>query len=263
MTDRGNSILIYGRSKLGKTVDTAYAFQRAFWILTEPGALVSVPACLGYMPKHKIEILDISSPYMEAKGAIEKHVLPGIKSGAISSVVIDTASELTDRMLGAELERVKDPRQAYQSVTNNFKRLIRMILKEKAWVIAICHESAPSTDDSGAFHPGGPLFPGKGLIQSVPSLFDTILRADVEMGRRVYRCDPLSPLWRMGDRSNVTTSVQPMELAVLVFKMLHPGQVPPPGTVKQIIGGETAPMVGAATAPVAGAATAPVVGAKG
>lgn len=242
--ERG-SVLIYGPTKIGKTLDACHAFRtkskRPFVLLAEPDGLASVESNLGWMPDH-YELKDLQNPFVEAMKAIDTRVVPAIKSKRYSCVVIDTGSEMASRFLDAHAEyKTDNPLKLYPIVTRQFRLIVRKVLTAGLWCCMICHEQEPRDNELSGFRRGGPALPGN-LVEGVPSMFSLILRAGLEVSSdgesfdRVYRCNPLSPRWVMGDRYSVAKGEQPMDLRPLIFRMLNPGlQVPafPPKPIRQ------------------------------
>lgn len=230
----GVSILIYGDSGIGKSTDVAYVYRRAVWLLTEPGGLVPAEQCIGHVPEHVCPLYDIDNPDRELRDVVENHVVPLACAGKISSVVLDTGSELADRMVAAWKARKMDVRQVFGRINDEFLTAIRRLINLKELgldIVCICHEIGPERDDDGNLLRGGPLMPGKKLPRTLPPKFDIVLRAaiSVDIGNkgRVYCCDPLDPSYIMKDRWGVTGAVQPMELAPIIYRIKNPGKEPP------------------------------------
>jgi len=226
------TILIYGKTKVGKTLDAAYTFgKNGYFILSEPDGLASVEANLGFMPDH-YELVNTTNPYSEITQHLQKVLLPLIKKGQIKCVIFDTGSEFADRLLSVELDNVgSDARRAYPQVYRKFTSVIRTILLSGAWVVMLCHQKIADPENDRM---GGPLLPGR-LVESIPSQFSLILRAaikDTPTGReRMYFCDPKDPDWLMGDRYGAAYEEQPMELRAIMWRVAHPGEDTPPETL--------------------------------
>jgi hypothetical protein len=218
------TLLIYGKTKVGKTLDVCYTFGKsAFVILSEPDGLASVEANLGFMPEH-FELTNIANPYVEVMALLQKDVLPRIKLGKIKCVIFDTGSEFADRILSVELEKAgADKRRAYQPMYQMFTNVVRTILLAGAWTVMVCHEKIGDAENDRR---GGPLLPGR-LVESVPSQFSLILRAVVRNGQRMYVCEPLDPDWITGDRYGACFDEQPMELRAIMWRIAHPGEDTP------------------------------------
>lgn len=236
--NEGVSILIYGQSGIGKSTDVGYALRKAAWLQTEPGGLIPVVRCVGYTPQNVITLFDAVNPERELRNAVDT-VLNKARSGHVSTIVLDTGSEITERMVGSYMKKNADGRMAYGKLMINVIEIVQKVIAAGVWFVCICHELPPEVDErTGNKLRGGPLFPGKKLPRSMPPKFDLVLRAttDKKVGsqaKRVYRCDPLDGDYIMKDRFGVTREVQPMELAPIVFRILHPGKEVPPALLEK------------------------------
>lgn len=233
----GHSILIYGDSGIGKSTDVANAFRKAAWILTEPGGLDPATRCLEYEPHPVYELFDVKQPEKEFNTLLNSTIIPKAESGEIRVVVLDTASEIADRIITSWIDKGMDTRQAYGKIVGEVLTPIRRLISltpQGVWFICICHEIGPEKEEkTGNLLRGGPLMPGKRLPRQLPPKFNLVLRAavssDIGEETRVYRCNPTDPHFIMKDREGVVPREMPMELAPIVFRLLHPGQEPPEG----------------------------------
>ena len=229
------TIAVYGRTKIGKTVDVNRCFQRAVTIETERGATTSVRAFLGREPL-RIGCFSITDPEAEVDRVIEGVLPEAVKKHGLSAAILDTGSELADRIFVVEAVRCGNNGMVlYPRVGSIFKTILRKLLALNLWVIAIFHEREPNTIQ-GRFSRGGPKLPGK-LVEDAPGLFDTILHATIASGggmdldggsgaQRVYRCDPLSSEWVAGDRFNATLPEQPMDLRPIMYRAMRRAEPP-------------------------------------
>lgn len=227
------TILVYGKTKIGKTVDVQYTFgENGYTLNYEPDGLSSVEANLGFVPPYH-ELISITNPYGETMEHLNKVVIPQIKSGKIKCVIMDTGSEFADRLLSVELGSVgQDARRAYPLVYQKFTTVMRTVLQSGAWFVMICHQKIADPENDRM---GGPLLPGR-LVESVPSQFSLILRAAMKnttTGReRVYYCDPLDPDFLMGDRYGAAFAEQPMELKAIMWRIANPEGTTPEELLK-------------------------------
>ena len=225
----GVSILIYGESGIGKSTDVGYALRKAAWLLTEPGGLIPVIRCIGYTPSIIHTLFDSKDPEGELRRAINREILPGIHSGEIRTVVLDTGSEIASRMEGAFGRRFTHGQQVYREIADVFVDIINILTTQGIWFVMICHEVPPELDKLGKKLRGGPLLPGKKLPRRVPPKFDMVLRATVKEGalvedhERIYECNPLVMDYITKDRFGVTLPEQPMELAPIIWRIKNPG----------------------------------------
>jgi hypothetical protein len=231
------TIAIYGPTKIGKTLDVCHCFRNALVLLTERGGLDSVQSNLGYTPDH-VKLMSIENPFKEAIDALDGAVKKALSTGKYKSIVLDTGSELADRLLDPLMTRHhNDARRAYPECYRQFKAIIRRLMAwSNLWLVVIFHEAKPKTTEN-KYEKGGPKLPGA-LTEDVPSLFSTILRATYgDADDRVYQCDALSSQCIMGDRFGVADLEQPMDLRPLVWQMAFPDKpVPafPPKPIRKV-----------------------------
>lgn len=234
-TDKG-TIAIYGRTKIGKTVDANRCFQKALVVETERGATNSVRAFLR-RDVLRVKAFSIDEPEEEINRVITSVLPEAIAKHGVTAVILDTGSELADRIFVVEAKRCGNNGMVlYPRVGSVFKTILRKILALDVWVVAIFHEREPGSIQ-GRFSRGGPKLPGR-LVEDAPGLFDMILHATLTSGavsdnldgatgrRRVYRCDPLDAEWVSGDRYNAALDEQPMDLRPIMFRAIR-GTEPP------------------------------------
>jgi hypothetical protein len=227
------TVLIYGKTKCGKTLDVAWTFgENGYWLNYEPDGLASVESNLGFVPPYH-ELVSLTNPYGETLEHLTKVVLPQVKQGKIKCVIMDTGSEFADRLLSVELGVVgQDARRTYPLVYQKFATIMRTALQSGAWFVMICHQKLADQENDRM---GGPLLPGR-LVESVPSQFSLILRAaikDTPKGReRVYFCDPEDPYFLMGDRYGAAYIEQPMELKPIMWRVANPDGITPDELLK-------------------------------
>ncbi len=192
---------------------------------------------IGYTPPLVITLFDDVNPRAELMKARDQAV-ELVKKKEVSTIVLDTGSEIADRMVHAASKRYANKMQVYGEVYVEFTDVIRtfVALTETygLWFVCICHDIGPVVDDKTRLRlRGGPLLPGTKLPRAIPPKFDLVLRADVEDDlterKRVYRCDPMDRDYIMKDRFGVTQDVQPMELKPLIFKIMYPDLEVPEG----------------------------------
>jgi len=225
------------------TTDVAWTFRKAAWLQTEPGGLIPVARAIGYTPPLVITLFDDVNPRAELMRARDQAV-ELVKEKKVTSIVLDTGSEIADRMVQAASKRYTNKMQVYGEIYVEFNDIIRtfVALTETygLWFICICHDIGPVVDEKTRQRlRGGPLLPGTKLPRAIPPKFDMVLRAavhdDLTERRRVYLCDPMDPDYIMKDRFGVAGDIQPMELKPLIFKILHPNDpVPEEARTKQL-----------------------------
>lgn len=217
------SILIWGPTKVGKTLDVHHALPNAITLLSEPDGLSSVETSLGYTPPH-IPLVSIDAPYVEAMQHIGRTIIPAVQAGQFGAVIIDTLSELALRLQAAHSEKVtSDPRKLYPAIALQVGTIIRTLQTLPVWLVAICHRQNPVLGEKS--RRGGPRLPGS-LVEDIPFMFSVILEAAIDHGlgepRRIYRCDQNDSMYIMGDRWGVAPKKQDMDLRRVILARMYP-----------------------------------------
>lgn len=232
------TILLAGKPKIGKSTAIIRALgDAAFYVGTEPGfikpafapyANPTIGTAKPWFPqpgRDYVECLAEKDPIGEVEAMLNARMDDIRRRGA---VVVDTLSSLVDRDMwwlkngGVPAKQMKAYGEPYQSLYDRIKHMIYIVLREGVIVCATAHEQDPSNFE-GKFRPGGVKLPGQ-LVKDMPSLFDTILRCGVEMTptgpARVFRCDPLDIQYVTGDRWNVVVGTEPMDLELILRRIL-------------------------------------------
>lgn len=223
----GGTILVYGATGVGKTLDVHHAFGKdTLTIVTERGALDCVEAHLGREPD-TLTLFDTVNPYNSAIKTIEA-AERACAQKRYKAVILDTGTALAERFFVRVSGQVDhDGRRLYPRVTSHFNDIILRLLNLPAWVVMICHEVAPK--DQGGFIIGGPKLPGRDLVRSVPSMFSLVLRAvkgpmPGAVGNvRHYRCDQMDAQYIMKDRYGAAKRYQDLDLRPILWRIVRPG----------------------------------------
>lgn len=221
------SVLIYGPSGVGKTVAVCKTFRRSVVLLTEFDGLASVQTLCGFTPSHVVELFSVDAPFEQIEKAILTVVEPLAKKKEISSVVIDSITEVSDRILGVMMARTKGDSTptgnamiAYPEVGRETMKIVRRLQGMGLWVVCTALEQEPKIGIDKKLRRGGPLLPGK-LVEQLPGQFSLCLRAAVAPNKtRVLLCDQLDPVWIMKDRYNVCEVEQPLDLGPIMSKVM-------------------------------------------
>jgi hypothetical protein len=222
------TILVVGRTKVGKTTDAFFAFgKRAFGFVTERGALDPVQANFGWTPDH-VELLPCPDPYKAAMDLLTGPVTRAAQSGEHSAVILDSITALADRILLRNMHRFNgDGRKVYPQTDMQVKSFLDVLLALPTWVVGIAHEAHPKSGED-YFVRGGPKLPGRELVESVPGMFRMVLRAVVASNsERRYLCDSLDQQWVMGDGYGAAEKSQPMDLRPILWRIMR-GDTPVP-----------------------------------
>lgn len=210
-------VVSYGCTGIGKTLDICRCFRGGLVLLTDRDGLRAVQTLEGRTPRHVL-LADRTSPLAEIDNVVQRTVAPLIQQKKLRAVILSTASELAERMLGEALGQHKDPRQAFQAVHADFMRLTEDLINLGVWVVYECQEAQPFEEDYRV-RPGGPQFPGRRLMEGVCYRASMVLRARYNsLGDRTYQCVKNDVMWTMKDRYNVCDAEQALDLLTLMKK---------------------------------------------
>lgn len=216
------TLLLSGPTGVGKSVAVIKATnpESTYWICAERGALL--PAVdpninpSGKIPQHDTAT-DLARPWEETIAYIRKG-MEGHKKGIFRTIVLDTISSLADR----EYLRIRNA----DHVTDKYgaaNRMLRTRVLPVVWellncgamIIVLSHDKEPTQID-GILTKGGPRLPGD-LLQTVPSLFDIVLRARRGAGpdgstMRLIRFDAMDERYTDKDRFGIVKDGDPLDL---------------------------------------------------
>jgi hypothetical protein len=212
-------IAVYGPSGIGKTADITRCFRNAYYLMYDFDGLASCRTLWEYEPAHH-SMNNLDDPAKEAEQAI-KQLAPAVRAGKVTSIVIDTGTELALRIFSVvDAKYNGNAPQVYPAIKREFTTIIRSVLNLNIPVVVIFQEQKPRKATGGklplAAKMGGPQVPGTTLDDLRP-MFSEIIRADYIVGangrQRCYICDPLDAQWVTKDRYNVfQDTVVPMDI---------------------------------------------------
>lgn len=242
--------LEYGKPGLGKTFVMLRGAANFLWIAA-PGGLKPLREALGgYRP---VEINTMDWGIEELISILpQAATMKNKNTGApFEGVGIDDWSHMAD--ISYKRAEVEYERRCNSGEMTRNKFAFWDIVKEPHLrfrqtarscgmnVFANAHVRFPSTDDKGVFHPGGPLLPMKQLSETVPQVFDLVLRGGIDAGAPkigeersntidfwpgVFLCDPRDSQWITKDRDGFALPKGPMNLGVLArcagYKLGYP-----------------------------------------
>lgn len=216
------SVLVYGRTKIGKTTDVCYATRRLspFVIATEPGALDPVEANFGFRPA-SIELVTPVNPQLEMIQLLAGPARQAVAAGA-RVLIWDSMTSFCVRLFSHLMAVHKDGRRVYSLMRPMVADLVTSFLSIPALVhVAIAHEELPHDGEYGMAR-GGPKLEDRRLTEAIPGLFRLVLRATASGTKRTYECDGMNPLWVMGDGYGSAFPSQPMDLRPILWRVLNP-----------------------------------------
>ncbi len=225
------SVLIYGRTKIGKTTDACYATRKlpVFVLETEPDALEPVVANFGFKPP-SYTLVTPANPLIDMQQALLGPVTDAVLRQGAQVLIWDSLTAFCVRLFNTMMMQLKDGRRVYSLIRPAVLDLVSTFLSIPAAIhIATAHEVSPKENDYG-MQRGGPKLEDRVLTEAVPGLFRLVMRADVDSKKRIYRCNGLDPLWVMGDGYGATLDKQPMDLRPILWRIMY-GDAPIPAAL--------------------------------
>lgn len=205
------SMLVYGCAGAGKTTLARTTGDIAGTVILSAEA--------GLLPLRDLDIRVIEIDSVEtleaALLAFERRQIPA------TWLILDSISEIAERVLIAAKKSAKDPRQAYGELSDRVIAATKRFRDLPIHTVFVAKQEQIQ-DDLGRLVQG-PKFPGKGLSQSMPYEFDLVMRLCVERKDEVYarwlqtrpdgRCEAK-------DRSGSLDAQEPPDLGRLAAKIL-------------------------------------------
>lgn len=225
---RRPKIALYGESSTGKTTQIA-----AIWaLLGEDESMLILTA------EHGLRSLRQACPEMLDDPRVmvgECHSIADVKEGVamasngangITWCVVDSVSNIADRELRSRLEAAGDPRQAYGGMMSaTLGVLWSLIDVASLGVLFIFQEVRNEVNEGSAKRPEmvnyyGPSVPSKGLQQSMPYVFDGVLRIEMrDNGERQIRTSKTKTIMAK-DRTGRLDAIEPCDLGAIIGKIL-------------------------------------------
>ena len=162
----GIKMIVYGGAGTGKTRNCA--------ITSPKPVLVSVENGLLSIQNEQIPIVDCRGENCLQNFESFVQWAKSAEAKQFETIIIDSWSELSTRLLNAELPKVKDPRQAYGVMADKMMLWAHdLIYKINQNVIFICKQECASNNNA-PYHQ--PSLEGKKLYTEFTHLIDIILR---------------------------------------------------------------------------------------
>jgi hypothetical protein len=153
--------LVYGQAGIGKTRLMRTAPQPL--ILSAEGGLLS-------LRKENLPFLEIKD--MNTFFGVFQWLYAAQDNYAYRTIGIDSASEIAETILAAELKNTKDPRKAYGELVNQMMAALRAYRDLPYRHVVFTAKMAHVKDQNTGGLLWGPSMPGQQLDQQVPYLFD-------------------------------------------------------------------------------------------
>lgn len=165
--NNGVKIVVYGGAGAGKTT-LSRTLPDPIILSAEAGLLSLAGTDLPYIEIHNID--ELYEAYEFVKNSKE-----------YKSIVLDSVSEIAEVVLAAEKEKYKDPRQAYGSLLDEMKALIRAFRDLPFNVYVSAKMEKIQNDNGRIFY--GPSAPGTKVAEALPYFFDEVFALRVEMNQ--------------------------------------------------------------------------------
>jgi hypothetical protein len=225
---RRPKIALYGESSTGKTTQIA-----AIWaLLGEDESMLILTA------EHGLRSLRQACPDMLDDPRVmvgECHSIADVKEGVamasngangIAWCVVDSVSNIADRELRSRLEAAGDPRQAYGGMMSATLGVLWQLVDVAALgVLFIFQEVRNEVNEGTSKKPDmvnyyGPSVPSKGLQQSMPYVFDGVLRIEMTPGgdRQIRTAKTRTIMAK--DRTGKLDTIEPCDLGAIIGKIL-------------------------------------------
>lgn len=210
------SCLIYGPSGAGKTTLAATTGSPAKTIIlaAEPGLLPLRHLPVKWIEIDSLETLDQVLGWLEEAGRAGK--LAGMW------VILDSVSEIAERVLASLKAKTKDPRAAYGDVQDRITQAMKRVRSLPCHTVCVAKQERMEDDAQRLVY--GPAFPGKRLAAASVYEFDLVLamRVGRDAEGRVVRWLQTQPdgKYEAKDRSGALDEREPPDLAELAKKVM-------------------------------------------
>lgn len=222
--DNGLKILVYAHAGAGKTVMAASAGQSTIMLSAE-GGLLSLKKEMKKRPELKdlIKVIKIKS-IDDLKDALDIFETSDVR--LCNWIALDSISEITEVILKNEKENNKDARAAYGNLTDATLDLLRRFRDLPEYNVFMTAKMVRAENSDGETY-YQPLFPGKGVGNNIPYLFDEVFALRIfeeedAKGRivktRLLQTD-LDTQYYAKDRSGELDDFEEPNLAHIYFKI--------------------------------------------
>ena len=197
----GVKALVYGASGVGKT---------SLAITADAPLIFSAEKGLLSLRRFDIPYVDVSS-YPELVEAY-KWLMGSSEARSIGTLFLDSASEIAEVVLAAELKKTPDPRKAYGNTQQSVYEMFRSFRDIRGKAVVLIAKQITVQD--GMNTKQIPLMPSEKLQAQVPYYWDLVLHMHIgsntatgQQYRAFHTQD--SPNWSAKDRSG---NLDPLEL---------------------------------------------------
>lgn len=204
--------LVYGPPGVGKTTLAATT--------GDDSAVLILSAEAGLLPLRGRDIAVVEGDSIERLREVYQYLRRG--GHPYQWLIIDSLSEIAERMLATAKARAKDPRAAYGDTAEAVAAAVKALRDLPMHVVVIAKDQSRQDDLGRVSH--APMFPGRQLAAAIPYDVDLILayrcERDRESGemRRWLQTQP-DGVYDAKDRSGCLDVEEPPDLAALAVKI--------------------------------------------
>lgn len=215
-TTKGNgldrlTVLVHGASGSGKTTLAATT--------GDPRGTLILSAEAGLLPLRHLDIRVKEIDTLATLREVYSYLARG--DHGFSWVILDSISEIAERVLAEEKANVKDPRQAYGTMAETIYALVKRFRSLPLNVVVLAKQSIRQDDVGRMLF--CPRFPGKQLGQGIAYEFDIVcaMRAERNQDGVLVRWLQTEPCGRFEckDRSGSLAANELPNLAALASKI--------------------------------------------
>lgn len=219
-TNRGVKMAVYGRSGMGKTMLAA----------TLPTPIVIGSAEAGLLSLSKANQLRVFGTAVDMDvyelatldDLVEFHEWMSHPECPYASIVLDSVSEIAERVLSNALKQVKDPRQAYGELQEKMTDVFKLFRDIDGKHVLFVAKEQPNKD--GCTPLMIPAMPGSRLGAAMPYLVDEVFHIDVATtpDGTLYRLLQTQPSVQFDakDRSGALDPIEEPNLSKLIAKIV-------------------------------------------
>lgn len=163
--DNGLKICVHGPAGAGKTCLAA----------TTDGPTVIISAEQGLLSLRGVDIPVIQIDEIGDLEEAYKFIATDPQASHFKWIVIDSLTEIAEKLIALEKSRAPDPRQAYGKMQDKMGDVIRAFRDLPGRnVVMICKQERFKDESNGGTY-YGPMMPGNKVAQGIPYFFDLVL----------------------------------------------------------------------------------------